>query len=326
MNINELKEILKKHSDWLKGIGGERANLQDADLQDADLRGANLQDADLQDANLQDANLQDANLRGANLWGANLWGANLRGANLWDANLRGADLWDANLQDADLRGADLRGANLQDANLRGADLRGANLRDANLRDANLRDANLRGANLRDANLWGANLWDADLRGADLQDANLRDANLQDANLQGADLQGADNLPKIHQSNLAILKQQKGKLRAFKYLNGSTSPYRNTEYTLGETYKSENYSDDERVLCEKGLNVATLDWCLRNTNCDLTKTYIEVEFDAKDIVAIPYNTDGKFRVKKFSVIREISKAELEEYLKPLYPKEGELSKK
>ena len=101
-----------------------------------------------------------------------------------------------------------------------------------------------------------------------------------------------------------------------------SPYQNKEYKIGETYESENYSDDERVLCAEGLNVATLDWCLRDTNCDLTKTYIEVEFDANDIVAIPYNTNGKFRVKKFGVIREIPKAELEEYIKPLYPKEEE----
>ena len=270
MNTKKLKEILKNHSDWQKGEGGERANLQ----------GANLWDA--------------------NLWDANLWDANLQGANLWDANLQGA-----NLQGADLQGANLWGANLWDANLQGANLQGANLQDANLQGANLQDANL---------------WDANLQGANLQDADLQGANLWDANLWDANLQGANSLTKIHQSNLAILKQQKGKLIAFKYLKGSTSPYQNQEYKIGETYESDEYSGDERVLCAKGLNVATLDWCLRDTNCDLTKAYIEVEFDAKDIVAIPYNSDGKFRVKKLTVIREIPKEELEAYLKPLYPKE------
>ena len=208
-----------------------------------------------------------------------------------------ANLWEANLRGADLRGADLRDANLWGANLQGADLQGANLQ----------GAYLQGADLRDANLWGANLWEANLRGADLR---------------GANLQSADNLTKAHQSSLAILKQQKGKLRAFKYLNGSTSPYQNQEYKIGETYETDEYNSDERFLCAAGLNVATLDWCLRDTNCDLRKTYIEVEFDAKDIVAIPYNSDGKFRVKKLTVIREIPKEELGEYLKPLYSKEEE----
>ena len=196
-------------------------------------------------------------------------------------------------------------ANFRDANLRGADLQGANLRDADLQGANLRDADLR---------------DADLQGANLRDADLRDADLRDADLRDADLQGANNLPKIHQSDLAILKQQKGKLRAFKYLNDSISPYQDKEYKVGETYESKNYSDDERILCAEGLNVATLGWCLRDTNGDSGKTYIEIEFEPKNIVAIPYNTDGKFRVKKLTVIRKIPKKELVEYLKPLYPKE------
>ena len=47
--MNEkIKNILKKHKDWLEGESdGERADLRDADLQCADLRRANLQDADL---------------------------------------------------------------------------------------------------------------------------------------------------------------------------------------------------------------------------------------------------------------------------------------
>ena len=82
--MNEkIKNILKKHKDWLEGESdGERADLRGANLQDADLRVANLRGADLQDADLQDANLRDADLRRANLR---------------DASLRGADLQDADL-------------------------------------------------------------------------------------------------------------------------------------------------------------------------------------------------------------------------------------
>jgi uncharacterized protein YjbI with pentapeptide repeats len=83
--------ILDNHAKWLRGDGGERANLSDADLRRADLRRANLSDADLRGANLRGANLSGACLRGANLRGANLSGANLSRANLSGANLSGAN-------------------------------------------------------------------------------------------------------------------------------------------------------------------------------------------------------------------------------------------
>src|SRR5574343_545099 len=108
MNSNELKEVLDKHTLFLKGKdGGERANLRYADLS-----GANLSDADLSGANLSDANLSGAHLRYANLRYADLRYANLR-----CANLRGANLSGANLRYADLSGANLRGANLFGSNM-----------------------------------------------------------------------------------------------------------------------------------------------------------------------------------------------------------------
>lgn len=94
MTKEQINKILASHKEWMKGTGGERANL----------RGANLYRADLYRADLRGANLRDADLYGAYLY---------------DADLCGADLRDANLCDADLRGADLRGADLYDANLRG---------------------------------------------------------------------------------------------------------------------------------------------------------------------------------------------------------------
>jgi uncharacterized protein YjbI with pentapeptide repeats len=100
MTRDEIKAVLVDHVLWLRGAGGNRADLRGADLRGANLRGANLRGADLSDADLR--------------------GANLRGADLSDA-----DISDADLRDADLRGANLRGADLSDADLRGADLSGA---------------------------------------------------------------------------------------------------------------------------------------------------------------------------------------------------------
>ena len=67
----DIKSILAKHSDWLKGLpGGEKADLSGADLRWADLYRANLSKADLDGADLYRANLSGADLIGADLrWG-----------------------------------------------------------------------------------------------------------------------------------------------------------------------------------------------------------------------------------------------------------------
>ncbi len=282
-------------------------------------RGAYLRDANLRDANLRDANLRGANLNGAYLTGAYLRDANLRDANLRDANLNGADLRGANLRDANLNGADLRGANLYGAYLTDANLNGANLRDANLNGADLRGANLNGANLRDANLNGA-----DLTGAYLRDANLRGANLNGADLTGAYLRGA----KIDKSyayhiipDFYILKMQSPdtKIKAWKYLSDDGgSPVQDEDrifYEVGKTYSESKCDKNELELCSNGLNVATLQWCFKNSPEVDDTPFIEVEFEAKDIIAIPFFTDGKFRVSKLTVLRKTTRAKaLKELIK------------
>ena len=153
-----------------------------------------------------------------------------------------------------------------------------------------------------ADLSGANLYRANLYGADLSGANLCGANLYRANLCGA----KNIFPKIFRNALSILKHQTGKLKAFKYftkLDGRLiSPYQHTDYVVGKTYIADKYNTDETELCGEGLNVATLEWCLRDTKCAKNIAYCEVEFYASDIVAIPFISDGKFRVKKMKLVR------------------------
>jgi len=204
------------------------------------------------------------------------------------------------------------------ANLQGANLQDANLRDANLRDADLRDADLRGANLRGANLRGANLRDADLRDADLRDANLRDADLRDANLRGAVLTGADlmyakGLNPNRLSPLWMLREQPGRIRAYKIVDafgegiyaraGGHIPI---VYAVGESYAVEGADTDETHDCGAGLHVATLDWCLRAWREGYR--ILVVEFEAADIAAIPIASDGKFRVRRLTVVRELDAEE------------------
>jgi uncharacterized protein YjbI with pentapeptide repeats len=206
-NGKPLLQILDAHRKWLRGEGGERADLRRSNLIEADLSrvyliGANLSSgavivgANLSEANLIGANLVGANLVGANMIGADLIAANMSGSLLREANLSQADLREANLsravlKDAVLKGANLTGVNLSGANLIGANLVGANLVGANLMDSDLSEANLVGAEMGEANLMGANLSGSNLSGANLREAALVGAEIKEALLIGADLHGAN---------------------------------------------------------------------------------------------------------------------------------------
>jgi uncharacterized protein YjbI with pentapeptide repeats len=296
----------------------EKASLSRASLQGADLQGANLSRADLYGVNLQGADLQGANLsradlQGANLYGVNLHGANLYGVNLSRANLHGANLYGVNLSRANISRADLQGANLYGVNLHGADLYGVNLSRANLSRAdlqganlygvNLHGANLYGVNLSRANLYGANLYGADLQGVNLYGANLSRADLYGVNLQGADLQGAKGLNPYQITPLLILKDQPGKIRAYKLVNKDNyGPfYKKVKYELGKSYEVEDANISTEVQCGPGISLATLDWCIKEYKPGY-KIFI-AEFEAKDIASIPTNTDGKFRVHKCRIVGE-----------------------
>ena len=217
------------------------------------------------------------------------------------ADLRDADLRDADLICADLRNADLRNANLRDANLSCADLSGANLRGANLRDADLRDADL-----RDADLICADLRNADLRNADLSGANLRGANLSRANLSRA-----KGLDPHRVQPLLMLLDQPGKIRTYKLVDKyGFSPMHTSgqiKYEIGKTVKLDYANTDVNDACAAGINVATLDWCLKEHQPSW-RIFI-VEFTAKDIACIPTASDGKFRLHRCKVVGEKSLEEL-----------------
>ena len=214
------------------------------------------------------------------------------------AYLQGAYLQDADLQGAYLRGAYLRGADLRGAYLQGADLRGAYLRGADLRGAYLQGADLRGAYLQDADLQGAYLRGADLRGADLQDADLR----------GAYLQGASGINKLLLSPLHMLRDQPGSIRAYKLVtaDGFGPTYPSIVYEVGKTVAADAETD-ESIECARGINLATLDWCLKEWRQG--QRILVVEFTAADIAAIPINSDGKFRVHRCTVVAEKSLADV-----------------
>ena len=209
--------------------------------------------------------------------------------------------------------ARLHDADLHDADLRGADLRGADLHDADLRGADLHDADLRGADLRGANLRGANLYDADLRDADLRGADLYDANLYGAYLRGADLRGAKGITPERCTDLLILLDQVGKIRAYKLTkpDGSGPTYPGLTYEVGKTVKAADANTDPDNQCGAGVNLATLPWCLSQWRPGY-RIFV-CEFTRADIAAIPTATDGKFRTHRCRVVREIPEETIEEWV-------------
>ena len=183
-----------------------------------------------------------------------------------------ADLRDSDLSDSYLRGADLRDSDLRGSDLRGADLRGSYLRGSDLRDSDLSDSYLRGADLRDSDLRGS-----DLRGADLSYSDLR---------------GSRGISPEQCQPLLLLQYQVGKIRAF-------------------MVEVADVNDNPDCDCGAGINLATLDWCLKTYRGELQEGKFRLllcEFTAADIVAIPHASDGKFRVRRCKVIKEIDASE------------------
>lgn len=210
----------------------------------------------------------------------------------------------AGLSGADLSKANLSGANLYEADLHGVDLYGANLH----------EANLRGASLYKANLARADLSGADLSGADLSRANLYKADLSGANLSGASLSGAIGVNKYLTTPLQLLRDQPGKIRAYKLVTqeGDSPMCRQNgaqpiNYRIGAAYEVQGANKNELAECGPGINLATLDWCLREWREGFR--ILVAEFEAADIAAIPIASDGKFRVTRCTIVGEKTLEEL-----------------
>jgi len=124
-----------------------------------------------------------------------------------------------------------------------------------------------------------------------------------ADLSSANLSSAVGINKYLSTQLLFLHDQVGKIRAYKLVNkDGEGPYQGgIKYEIDKTYKVTNADIDEFTQCGSGINLATLDWCMR----EWKKGYriLIAEFTAKKIAAIPVNTDGKFRVHECEIVGE-----------------------
>jgi hypothetical protein len=166
-------------------------------------------------------------------------------------------------------------------------------------------ADLRYADLSYADLRYANLSYANLRYADLSYADLRSADLRYADLRSADLRYAKGINKYRCTPLLMLLDQPGIIVAYKLVKvDGLAPFNGgITYQIGKDYEVKDANTDELEDCGKGINLATLDWCMK----EWQESYriLKAEFTAKDIACIPTATDGKFRVFRCKITEEVN---------------------
>jgi len=139
--------------------------------------------------------------------------------------------------------------------------------------------------------------------ADLGGANLGGANLGGADLRGANLRCAKGVQAERCTPLLFLLDQPGPIRAYKLVNAEMQgPFNGgITYTIGQRYEIADANTDPNEQCGAGINLATLDWCLKEWKPGYR--VLIAEFTAADIAAIPMATDGKFRVRRCQIVGE-----------------------
>ena len=162
----------------------------------------------------------------------------------------------------------------------------------------------------------ADLRDANLSGANLSGANLLGANLSRANLSGTNLSGVIGInPYLCTPLLILLDQPKeNDLIAYKLTDSNyCSPiapnygYTKVKYVISETIKEPDADENPNIQCAKGVNVATLDWCMKEWQQGYK--ILRGTFKVSDIACIPTGTDGKFRLRQFTPINEVDLKEI-----------------
>lgn len=103
--------------------------------------------------------------------------------------------------------------------------------------------------------------------------------------------------------------QPGKIRAYKLVNSKfVGPFNGgLVYKIGERVSVPKANTNESSQCAEGINLATLDWCMKEWKSGYH--ILLAEFTSKDIAAIPTSTDGKFRVSRCKIVGEKDLVEL-----------------
>lgn len=118
--------IIRKHEQWLAGLGGERANFTDMDISGSEFDLCNLSKACFKGAKGKFITFLGANLTDADFSGAKFEQAMFDQANLTSANFECAHLTQCPFYQSRLNNVNFIGAAILNSSFRGADLRLAN--------------------------------------------------------------------------------------------------------------------------------------------------------------------------------------------------------
>ncbi len=146
-------------------------------------------------------------------------------------------------------------------------------------------------------------------GAYLSGADLSRANLSGAYLSGANLSGAKGYIPERTTALAALPYMTGvsagHIAAFKLVNRKGEGHVNggIKYPVGEEVFEPTADRNPERDCGAGLNIADLPWVLSEW-CEGYRILL-VEHTAADIAAIPLGTNGKYRVTRLRVLRDVT---------------------
>ena len=126
-------------------------------------------------------------------------------------------------------------------------------------------------------------------------------------MRSANLRSANGINKHVVQPLLLLLDQPGKLRFYKAVTPDLkSPTHDIQiqYEIGKKVSVDEADTDETELYGAGINVATLDWILKEYGSVSPHRIIVIECTANDIACIPTASDGKIRLWRGKVVGEL----------------------
>jgi len=116
---------------------------------------------------------------------------------------------------------------------------------------------------------------------------------------------------VHNSHINLLRLRvennfSGLVQAYKLVDQNLRSYiigpgNSIEYKLGKLIKVKDANTDRHNDCAVGINVGTLEWCVKWATFESHQTaqnkpkLLIVHFKIKDVACIPTNSDGKLRL-------------------------------
>ena len=171
-------------------------------------------------------------------------------------------------------------------------------------EIHLSGSDLSGSDLSGSDLSGSDLSGSDLSGSNLRGSDLRGSDLSGSNLSGSNLSGAQGVLSASDWLASNLPQDARGILAYKAFGKTSFSLPNKWIIAPGTVLEETPNPDRGTMCGCGVNVGTWDF-VTNTYPDCTFWRVLVEWrDLADIV-VPFNTTGKFRARRVTLLEVVA---------------------